>query len=127
VEVVEVTSHLPSGLVVGSDLPAFKLGYLLGEGGLLDGSRYPKVLLDALALTYLLREILHCRTIVNYAPLLGDLAVRYAVDEDTYFGFLLPGRGMPMTSPRMTKLCLYLVTTVSPSAICSSMVKLVTG
>src|ERR671921_838858 len=32
VEVVEVTSYLPSRLVVGSDLPALKGGHLLGQG-----------------------------------------------------------------------------------------------
>src|SRR5688572_19112065 len=36
-----------------------------------------------------------------------------------------PLGGMPMISPRSTALSLYLVTTVSPSATCSSMVKLV--
>src|SRR5829696_2977705 len=59
---------------------------------MLDGSRYPKLMVDALALTYLLHEILLYRTSISYAPLLGDLASGYAVDVDACSGFLLPGR-----------------------------------
>jgi hypothetical protein len=59
---------------------------------LLDAPRYPKVLIDELALTYLLRERLHCRKSIICTPLLGDLALRNAVDPDTYERFLLPGR-----------------------------------
>ena len=40
VEVVEVSSHLPSRLVVGRDLPALKLGHHLGERGMLNAPRY---------------------------------------------------------------------------------------
>ena len=41
---------------------------------MLDAPRYPKILLDALALTSLLRERLLYRKSISYAPLLGDLA-----------------------------------------------------
>src|SRR5215217_1351594 len=58
VEVVEVASHFPSRSVVGRDLPALQLGHFLGERGMLDAPGYPKLLLDQLALVYLLHEIL---------------------------------------------------------------------
>jgi transposase len=41
-------------LVVGGDLPSLQLGHLLGERCLLDFPRFSKLLLDALALAYLL-------------------------------------------------------------------------
>src|SRR5215211_6959896 len=47
-----------SGSVVGRDLPALQLGHFLRERGLLDAPGYPKLLLDQLALVYLLHEIL---------------------------------------------------------------------
>src|SRR5215212_7658278 len=40
VEVVEVTSYLPSWPVEGRNLPALKFGHALGERGLLDAPRY---------------------------------------------------------------------------------------
>src|SRR5688500_10708707 len=51
-----------------------------------------KVLLYALALTYLLREHLQCRKSISYVPLLGDLAPGYAVDVDAFVAFLFPSR-----------------------------------
>src|SRR5215216_3726129 len=49
-------------------------------------------MLDQLTLAYLLREILPDRTNIKGAPLLGDLALRYAVDVDAYDSFLNPLR-----------------------------------
>ena len=54
VEVVEVSSYFPSWLVVWRDLPTLQSGHLLRERSLLDAPRHPKLLLDALALSYLL-------------------------------------------------------------------------
>jgi hypothetical protein len=81
VEVVEISSHLPSWLVVGSDLPAFQCGHFFWERGLLDASGYPKLLLYALALAHLLLEmrLRYLRGTAPLAPLLGDLAPHYAV------------------------------------------------
>jgi len=58
----------------------------------LDASSYSELLLDQLTLAYLLREILPDRTNIKGAPLLGDLALRYAVDVDAYDSFLNPLR-----------------------------------
>src|ERR671910_825315 len=58
VEVVEVSSYLPSWLVVWRDLPTLQSGHLLGQRSLLDAPRHPKLLLDALALDPLLLQTL---------------------------------------------------------------------
>jgi hypothetical protein len=54
VEVVEVSSHLSGWLVEGTNLPSLQLRHLLRQRGVLDAPRYPKLLIDALSLTYLL-------------------------------------------------------------------------
>jgi hypothetical protein len=59
---------------------------------LLDGSCHLQLLLDALALAYLLREVFPNRNNIKRAPLLGDLASRYAVDVDAFNCVFLPGR-----------------------------------
>src|SRR5215217_1556131 len=81
VEVVEVSSHLPGWLVVGGDPPTFQGGHFLGQRGLLDASRHPKVMFDALALAHLLLEmrLRYLRRTAPLAPLLGDLASHYAM------------------------------------------------
>src|ERR671912_213504 len=93
-DVVEVTPYFPSWLVVGSDLPALWGGHLLRERGLLDASCHLKLLLYALALhPLLLQTLLHqCLADRSRAPLLGDLAPLYAVDEDGIVGCHSAGR-----------------------------------
>jgi hypothetical protein len=54
VKVVEVSSHLSGGPIIGRDLPTLQFGHLLGECGSLDALCYLKLLLYALALAYLL-------------------------------------------------------------------------
>ncbi len=75
-EVVEITADLPGWLVVGRDLPALRIGHLLGQRGLLDAPRYPEFLLYALALAYLLLQALSSQfgEACAPAPLLGGLA-----------------------------------------------------
>src|SRR5215217_6433148 len=84
VEVVEVSSYLPGWLVVGSDLPALQSGHPLGQGGLLDPSRHPHLLLYALALALYLCKALLLQGCDGACPLplLGYLAPLYAVDID---------------------------------------------
>src|SRR5215203_2261393 len=72
VEVVEVAPHFPSGLVVGRDLLALQLGHFLRERGMLDASGYPKLLLDQLALVYLLHEILPYLVVLHIYYVAGD-------------------------------------------------------
>src|SRR5215217_7355256 len=95
VEVVEVSSHLSGRLVVGRDLPTLYSGHLFGERGLLNASGQPKLLPYALTLTYLLLQT-HSPQFCAHrsrAPLFGDLALHYAVDDDGPVGQLLAGRG----------------------------------
>src|ERR671921_1207107 len=101
-EVVEVSSHLPSWLVEGCDLPALQLGHALWERGLLDASRYPELLLytlslDPLLLWTLLRQL--CE-IAPRVPLIGDLLSHYAVDKDVQRFELFAGghQAHPLTS-----------------------------
>jgi hypothetical protein len=86
VEVVEVSSYLPSWLAVGRDLPALQGGHLLGEIGLLDGSGHPHLLLNALAFTHLFIKTLLKWAYVPLAPLLDDLASSYTVDIHRFEG-----------------------------------------
>src|SRR5919112_4915628 len=58
-EVVEISSYLPSGLVVGRELPAFHAGHLLRQRGSLNTTGHPKVLFDALPLLGLLLLLGH--------------------------------------------------------------------
>src|SRR5215203_5696902 len=53
-EVVEVSSYLPGGLVDRANLPSLQLRHLLRQRGLLDAPCHFKLLLYALALGYLL-------------------------------------------------------------------------
>src|SRR5215208_3866091 len=73
VEVVEVSSHFPSGSVVGRDLPALQLGHLLRERGMLDAPGYPKLLLDQLALVHLLHEILPYLEVLQKSTMLPEI------------------------------------------------------
>ena len=68
---------------MGCDLPALQSGHALGQRGLLDASCHPELLLYALALNpLLLDEPLHqFQGSRSLAPLLGDLASEYAVDD----------------------------------------------
>jgi hypothetical protein len=50
------------------------VGHLLGKGGLLDVTSYPKVLRNALALAHLLRKFLQDRTRAARTLRLDDLA-----------------------------------------------------
>src|SRR5215217_4088113 len=82
-EVVEVSPYLSGWPVERGDLPPLKSGHLPGQGGLLDASGHPKLLLYALSLAHLLLQTLLrqlCET-APLAPLLCDLAFHYAVDE----------------------------------------------
>src|SRR5215207_5763387 len=94
VEVVEVSSHLAGRLVVGRDLPTLYSGHLFGERGLLNASGQPKLLPYALTLTYLLLQTLSPQFCAHRsrAPLFGDLALHYAVDDDGPVGQLPTGR-----------------------------------
>jgi hypothetical protein len=56
------------------------VGHLLGKGGLLDATSYPKVLRNALA--HLLRKFLQDRTRAARTPRLDDLAPLDAVHVD---------------------------------------------
>src|SRR5215208_732893 len=93
VEVVEVSSHLSGRLVVGRDLPTLYSGHLFGERGLLNASGQPKLLPYALTLTYLLLQTLSPQFCAHrsHAPLLGDLALHYAMDDDGPVGQLPAG------------------------------------
>jgi hypothetical protein len=82
VEIVEVSSHLPGWLVVGRDLPALQSGHLLRQGGLLDASGHPELLLYALALYLCEALLLQVCEGACTLPLLGYLAPLYAVDVD---------------------------------------------
>ena len=90
-EIVEVSSHLSSRLVVRIDLPPLYFGHLLGERGLLNAPRNPEILLDALALARLLLDLLQERGNDVRAPLFGDLAPGDAVDDDKRGGPFLAG------------------------------------
>src|SRR5215218_3337089 len=93
VEVIEVSSHLSGRLVVGRDLPTLYSGHLFGERGLLNASGQPKLLPYALTLTYLLLQTHSPQFCAHrsHAPLLGDLALHYAVDDDGPVGQLPAG------------------------------------
>jgi hypothetical protein len=77
---------------VGVDLPTLYFGHLLRERGLLNAPRHPKILLDALALARLLLDFLQKRGNDVRAPLLGDLVLGDAVDDDERGGPFLAGR-----------------------------------
>jgi len=94
VEVVEVATDLASWLVAVGDLPSLDLGDGSGERRLLDAMGHPKLLFYALALAYffleaLLRQLCEAASL---APLLGDFAPRYAVDDDGCEDHLCSGR-----------------------------------
>src|SRR5215213_9303632 len=103
VEVVEVSSHLSGRLVVGRDLPTLYSGHLFGERGLLNASGQPKLLPYALTLTYLLLQTLSPQFCAHrsHAPLLGDLALHYAVDDDSPVGQLPAGRSNTHELPQV--------------------------
>src|SRR5215218_9016735 len=61
-----------SGSVVGRDLPALQLGHFLRERGFLDAPGYPKLLLDQLALVYLLHEILPYLEVLHIYYIAGE-------------------------------------------------------
>jgi hypothetical protein len=58
-KVVEVSSYLARWAVEGSYIPAGDLGHMLGQEGLLDQARHPKLLLDALTLLSLSLLLAH--------------------------------------------------------------------
>src|SRR5215208_618337 len=126
VEVVEVSSHLAGRLVEGRDLPTLYSGHLFGERGLLNASGQPKLLPYALTLTYLLLQTLSPQFCAHRsrAPLFGDLALHYAVDDDGLLVNSLPVGATPMSSPRSWAACtMKRVTTLSSPATWSSMIK----
>src|ERR671921_757399 len=95
-EVVEVSSYLPSGLVVWGDLPTLQFGHILGERSLLYGPCYLKLLLDALSFDPLLFEALLPKgREVRFVPLFHDLAFDHAVDDDGLYRYAHPAGGEP--------------------------------
>src|SRR5215213_4447034 len=58
-EVIEISSYLPSGPVVGRELPALEGWHLLRQRGSLNTSGHPKVLFYALPLLGLLLLLGH--------------------------------------------------------------------
>src|SRR5215217_3418051 len=93
-EIVEIATNLACRVVVGSDLPAFQCRHFLRERGLLDALRHQKLLLDPLTLAYLFLQALlgQPQDSAPLAPLLGDLATHYPMDDDARRLVLLTGR-----------------------------------